>query len=144
MTESTVCIYCDEPCDQNPDRTVGTMMGPRYFHPECALREVLGGIGHQIAHDYWCTQMHDPDGGMSRHQSALMVAFMYEMMGDDLVTRSYASARDGGEVAPLVEDRWGVQVSDELSDEEWGAVVLAWAEQELPPEWPPPAGPASE
>jgi len=127
------CLFCDEPVtgDGVP---VHTLEGPRTNHRECALREVLGGIGHQIAHEYWCTEMHDPDAGFTRHQSALMVAFMYEMMGDALITRSYASARDGGEVVPLVE------VS--VSDDEWGEEVLRWAEQDLPPEWPPPPPPA--
>jgi len=127
---SAECIYCDEECDPNPDRVVGTMMGPRYFHQECALREVLGGIGHQIAHEFWCTRMHDPDAGLTRRQSSLMVAFMYEMLGDELITRS-AFAPDGAEVPAEGYSR----ASD---DDEWGAEVLRWAEQDLPPEWPPP------
>lgn len=131
-----LCLFCDEPVT-GAGVPVSTLTGPRTNHRECALREVLGGIGHQIAHEYWCTQMHDPDAGLSRHQSARMVAFMYEMMGDDLITRSYASV--------LASD---AEVSAEgysraSSDDEWGAQVLRWAEQEEPPEKPPPGAPAA-
>ena len=43
------------------------------IHPECGLRMALGGIGHLTDHDYWCTQMHDPDMGLSPYESALAV-----------------------------------------------------------------------
>jgi hypothetical protein len=48
-----------------------THLGPA--HRECSLREVLGGIGHLQNHVYWCSEMHDPNGGRTRRQSALEV-----------------------------------------------------------------------
>lgn len=71
------CALCDEeiqPDDQGsfmgawPDRPA---LAP--VHRECSLREVLGGIGHHRDHDYWCHEMHDPDGGMTYRESALAV-----------------------------------------------------------------------
>lgn len=51
----------------------------RLVHRECMLRSVMGGIGHLEDHDFWCEQMHDPDGGLSYRESALKVAkFMEE------------------------------------------------------------------
>lgn len=135
MTESEACLFCGEPVEGDgiPMRTIDSR-GVRTNHRECALREVLGGIGHQIAHDYWCTKMHDPDAGLTHYQSARLVALMYDMMGDELITRSYASGRDGDGAVPEA----GV-----LSDDEWGEMVLQWASQEDPPEWPPPQPPAA-
>lgn len=42
-------------------------------HRECLLREVMGGIGHLIAHDHWCTEKQDPDAGLTYRQSAKLV-----------------------------------------------------------------------
>lgn len=42
-------------------------------HKECSLREVLGGIGHNLDHDTWCTEYHDPDAGLGLRQSALLL-----------------------------------------------------------------------
>jgi hypothetical protein len=50
-----------------------SLSGPAQAHRVCALREVIGGIGHLIAHEYWCTQRHDPDAGLTYHQSAVLV-----------------------------------------------------------------------
>jgi hypothetical protein len=140
MTESGVCLMCGEPVvgDGVP---ISTLEGLRTNHRECSLREVLGGIGHHIAHEWWCEIHHDPDAGFTRHQSALMVAFMYEMLGDEMIMRdpvTGVSARAGGEVAP--------PVSPASSDDEWGVAVLSWLEAEEPQEdWPadPPPPPAS-
>ena len=43
------------------------------MHRECSLREVLGGIGHLLDHEYYCRERHDPDAGLTYHESALMV-----------------------------------------------------------------------
>lgn len=42
-------------------------------HRECMLRSAVGGIGHLIAHDWWCDIKHDPDAGLTYRQSALLV-----------------------------------------------------------------------
>ncbi len=52
-----------------------------FMHRECGLREAMGGIGHCIAHDYWCLQMHDPDAGLTYHQSAKLVWTYYNVVG---------------------------------------------------------------
>ncbi len=52
-----------------------------FVHRQCQLREALGGIGHCIAHDYWCLQMHDPDAGLTYHQSAKLVWTYYNVVG---------------------------------------------------------------
>ena len=81
MTNETVCPMCEEPISDtetlDPEYrslfTIFTLDGPRVTHRECGLREVIGGIGHLIAHEYWCRQKHDPDAGLTYRQSALLV-----------------------------------------------------------------------
>lgn len=76
------CILCGEDAaHQNFVRVIGTPEGPRWEHDDCGLREVMGGIGHLIAHDYWCKQRHDPNAGLTPRQSALMVRAFVEVMG---------------------------------------------------------------
>jgi hypothetical protein len=137
MTELGECLMCGEPVvgDGVP---IHTLEGLRTNHRECALREVLGGIGHHIAHEWWCEIHHDPDAGFTVHESALMVAFMYELMGDAMMARDPvlgASARGvGGELPPE---------PPASSDDEWEQAVLAWASGEEPPPPFPPPPPAS-
>lgn len=52
-----------------------------HTHRECGLREVMGGIGHLIAHEYWCTQKHDPDAGLSYRHSALLTDAYVHIVG---------------------------------------------------------------
>ena len=136
MTELGECLMCGEPVvgDGVP---IHTLEGLRTQHRECALREVLGGIGHHIAHEWWCEIHHDPDAGFTPHESALMVAFMYELMGDAMMARDPvlgASARAAGEEA--------LPESASADDEDWGwALVWASEDPEDPP--PPPASPAA-
>jgi hypothetical protein len=68
------CILCSEPLAHLD--VVG--VAPGFAHRECALRSVLGGIGHHEDHDYWCTQRGDPDGGRSYHQSAIEVKALWD------------------------------------------------------------------
>ena len=77
------CVYCDEPLHGDVAAgTIGTMEGPRHGHWQCALREVIGGIGHLIAHSFWCLgNMKDPDAGLTRRQSALLVAEYVRVVG---------------------------------------------------------------
>lgn len=77
---------CEEPftfdlfLDTSPT-PIYTPEGPKKVHRSCMLREVLGGIGHLIAHEYWCEQKHDPDAGLTRRQSALLVRHFYSIVG---------------------------------------------------------------
>jgi hypothetical protein len=76
------CVYCEEPLLGNvAPGVIGTPEGIRHGHIECSLREVLGGIGHLIAHDYWCTERHDPDAGLTYRQSALLVDAFVRAVG---------------------------------------------------------------
>ena len=87
MIEFDSCVMCGEPipdvepADPDPVFTLFTEDGPRSAHRECGLREVLGGIGHLIAHEYWCLQHHDPDAGLTYRQSALLVDAYVGIMG---------------------------------------------------------------
>jgi hypothetical protein len=75
-----MCGLCDEPMD--PDDP-----GPEFgqwtldYHRVCALRSAIGGIGHLIAHDYWCVQQKDPDAGLSYSQSALLCDAFVNVVG---------------------------------------------------------------
>lgn len=59
------------------------------YHRQCMLREVSGGIGHHIAHPYWCEQMHDPDAGLTRRQSALLADLYVALVGVEAATRRW-------------------------------------------------------
>lgn len=67
------CPLCDQWCDAGPS------------HRACALREVLGGIGHLVDHDRWCVREGDPDAGMTYRESALCVMAACDRMGADTV-----------------------------------------------------------
>jgi hypothetical protein len=54
--------------------TGATAFNPRHQHAACALRSLLGGIGHLADHAYWCGERGDPDAGLSYRESALRVA----------------------------------------------------------------------
>lgn len=74
MVEMSHCPLCQERVDPDLDNVpIGTEHGVRAAHRECMLRTVMGGIGHLTNHAYWCSMMHDPDMGMSRRESAVMV-----------------------------------------------------------------------
>jgi len=74
MAESLrdICLWCDEPLGDDPGFPVATFDGVRFQHQECALRSVVGGIGHLVAHEYWCLQLGDPDAGLTSRQSAVL------------------------------------------------------------------------
>lgn len=73
------CVLCSERIEADDrgsfmgttDITFVNTYGP--VHRECSLRGVLGGIGHHLNHAYWCGEMHDPDGGHTYRESALLV-----------------------------------------------------------------------
>lgn len=74
---------CDEPIDDDDlsPTVLHTPEGPKNTHRTCMLREVTGGIGHHIAHEYWCTLCGDPDAGLTRRQSALLVDAYIKIVG---------------------------------------------------------------
>jgi len=79
-----ICAFCNEVVD-HADTWVG--LNPAQLgHQECALRSVLGGIGHHLAHDYWCTEHGDPDAGLTYRQSAKLVKLLVELLGVDEVS----------------------------------------------------------
>jgi hypothetical protein len=77
-----ICLLCEEPIgDTEFTDPIGTPEGPRLAHRICMLRDVIGGIGHLIAHPYWCDERNDPDAGLSRYQSARLVQTWVEVVG---------------------------------------------------------------
>ena len=62
------CILCEEPVEHGEPWM--PINGVQQAHRECLLRDVMGGIGHLIAHEYWCLQHHDPDARLTYRQSA--------------------------------------------------------------------------
>ena len=80
---SELSIWCDE------DTSLDNVVSPEYMmdgtkrraHDDSALRQVLGGIGHLIAHEYWCLQKNDPDAGLTYRQSALLVYQWVHIVG---------------------------------------------------------------
>jgi len=76
MTE--LCQWCEESLEGGriAPSVIYTADGPRHQHVECAIREVMGGIGHLVAHEWWCQEKHDPDAGLTSRQSALL-AYQY-------------------------------------------------------------------
>lgn len=71
------CLLCGEEVTSTDERAQGAWMDEtgqrRKVHRECALRNVLGGIGHIEDHQTWCREMRDPDGGRTYRQSAIEV-----------------------------------------------------------------------
>jgi hypothetical protein len=81
------CVFCDEPITKYD---AWLPLNPaQYAHHECSLRSALGGIGHQIAHDYWCQEpQRDPDAGLTYRQSAKLVSAMVDVLGiEEVATR---------------------------------------------------------
>lgn len=64
-----ICELCGESLEEQ-DRSP---LRPLMAHQECAVRSVMGGIGHHLNHDYWCLEVGDPDAGLSFRESARQV-----------------------------------------------------------------------
>lgn len=79
------CVLCGDPLLATEQWVA--LNPQQHAHRCCSLRSVVGGIGHQIAHDYWCTIRHDPDAGFTYRQSAEMVAALADVIGIDAVAR---------------------------------------------------------
>jgi hypothetical protein len=78
------CPLCGERNDPDYDEDTQPIYiesGPVQAHRICLLRDVLGGIGHLVAHEYWCTQRHDPDAGLTYYQSARLVQAWVNTVG---------------------------------------------------------------
>src|SRR5215467_8981545 len=77
------CFDCGEPLgDDLAPVAIYQIDGTQGFqHRSCALRSVIGGIGHLLAHPYWCVERHDPDAGLTRRQSALLVDAWVKVVG---------------------------------------------------------------
>jgi len=65
-----MCGYCGEAILPGEDRADIITMDA---HRECALRSVLGGIGHLIDHAHFCRSEAGPDAGLDYRTSALLV-----------------------------------------------------------------------
>lgn len=64
-----ICMHCEEAIeDGDAGRITPTGLTE---HRECSLRSVMGGIGHHVDHDRYCKT--DPDAGLSRRQSSILV-----------------------------------------------------------------------
>jgi hypothetical protein len=90
---------CDQPVVPGGDispTSLFTENGRQTAHRSCMLREVIGGIGHLIAHDYWCVQHHDPDAGLTRRQSALLVDVYVATVGTEPAEPAHAEIPEDG------------------------------------------------
>lgn len=82
-----LCVLCDEDITEHDDWI--PLNPAQNSHRECSLREVMGGIGHHLGHEYWCRQQHDTDAGLTRRQSAKMVVALIDVLGiDEVLKRS--------------------------------------------------------
>jgi hypothetical protein len=72
------CVLCNESMGRTPSISLAQPM-----HRECVLRSTMGGIGHLIAHHYWCSQVGDPDAGLTYRQSALLVDAFVAVVGPE-------------------------------------------------------------
>ena len=79
------CCMCEERIIPSRSEEIRQITGidglPHPAHRYCLLRDAMGGIGHLIAHDYWCTEKGDPDAGLTRRQSARLVDAYAEIVG---------------------------------------------------------------
>jgi len=86
------CPLCGEIVVRD-SRPLGTREGIVQAHRECMLRDVMGGIGHLIAHEYWCGEpRNDPDAGLTRHQSARLVDAYLHIVGIGAAAKQTANA----------------------------------------------------
>lgn len=66
------CIHCGTRFEEGHNGRIDGFNGYAY-HRECHLRSVLGGIGHQVDHERYCTLEGDPDAGLPYYVSSLLV-----------------------------------------------------------------------
>jgi hypothetical protein len=82
-----ICVLCHE----SGYEPIGEMPGQ---HRACALRNVLGGIGHLLDHDHFCTVLGDPDAGLDYRTSALLVDELVTRKGVDGVLKSNQARKE--------------------------------------------------
>lgn len=71
VPDGLVCANCREAI---VDGESGAIMPAGFAqHRECALRSVMGGIGHLTDHERYCRGELGPDAGLSYRWSALLV-----------------------------------------------------------------------
>jgi hypothetical protein len=77
MFLNDLCMLCSEYVMSNDEQARGIWLDEygehRKVHRECALRNVIGGIGHIEDHDKWCLVHRDPDMGLGFRKSAQLV-----------------------------------------------------------------------
>lgn len=80
-----ICANCNETILEGEERADIITMD---CHRECALRAVIGGIGHLIDHAHFCKGV-GPDAGLDYRTSALMVDVWVHRKGvEEAVGRS--------------------------------------------------------
>lgn len=79
-----ICELCKEPVTSDAVPAIDMRV-----HAACLLRSVMGGIGHLLDHDHFCTGLGDPDAGLSYYVSARLVQTYTSAVGvDAAITRS--------------------------------------------------------
>ena len=73
----TNCVLCNETLRNT------SASGLQPIHRQCALRSVVGGIGHLLDHQHWCVGKSDPDAGLDYRTSALLVDELVNRMGPE-------------------------------------------------------------
>lgn len=85
----TPCPLCGELVYKGQHDIASIRFDGLLAHRECALRSVLGGIGHLEDHDRWCSSPAGPDKGLTFRQSSLAVdAWVKDHGIDAAVSRS--------------------------------------------------------
>lgn len=80
-----ICTWCNEPILIGEARADVVGMDA---HRECALRSVVGGIGHLIDHEHFCHGEKGPDAGLDYRTSALLVDVFIHRKGVDAIQGS--------------------------------------------------------
>lgn len=93
-----ICFHCREPIAEGEQRADILTMDA---HRECALRAVIGGIGHLIDHAHFCRAI-GPDAGLDYRTSALMVDVWVHRKS---VEEASSAARDEAGIWPT-DDRF--------------------------------------
>ena len=117
------CVLCHEEIGLLYDDWV-PLNPAQMAHRECSVREVIGGIGHLLAHPYWCVLERDPDAGLTFHQSALMVARLVDLLGIEEVIKRGACGPAAVEEAEMVveEEEAATSLFSEAQWEDWLAM----------------------
>jgi hypothetical protein len=82
------CAFCSEEPPAGP-------FSPLEQHTECALRAIVGGIGHLLNHNHWCLTVGDPDGGYPYRESAILVAGWVNDQGNETTDHVRKALGDG-------------------------------------------------